>query len=114
MNDEKREAAIEREMQAEDASDLFDTPDYIKKAFRAGLERGFDAGLAAASQWKVIETDGLPEAKGYYFITYGWKDDVCEAYFGECFLTCGNFEKITTVKAWMPLPAPFTKGETEE
>jgi len=82
------------------------------------------AGLAAASQWKVIETDGLPDVGMRRWITF---EDAWD--FGRVKVSSAGYDAKTgwyfwhsgklvegNVLAWQDyeIPAPFTKGETEE
>jgi len=107
MNNEKREAAREkavRQYYEEPASIAGD-----KYPFCVGYDTGYADGLAAASQWKVIETDGLPEEGTFLFlIRRKQPNDIVPKIM--------NVKEIwpgTQPAAYMPIP-PFTKGETEE
>ena len=85
---------------------------------------GFDAGYAAANQWQVIETDGLPEEDGNYLTTYlGYNplsDDVdgppctCEfGWFKDEWIYDDGFPARVKVIAWRPLPEPYQPTEGE-
>jgi|GEM_PF-5020456 len=139
MNDEKREAANPDNLVAiglfDETRKLFEETgypdpgdwDYFIEGYNGGFDRGYDAGLAAASQWKVIETDGLPEESCGCFLT------VRGLATGNVFSGEGYFAKQFGSDGWMgidnkplagkveviayivkQIPTPFTKGETEE
>lgn len=67
---------------------------------------------AAATRWHPI-ADGLPTEEGMYLLTAG--GDVWQAVFEDDeFRHPDDYNCLMkNVTAWMPLPAPFTEGETK-
>lgn len=141
-----REAAIEAicNLEEEASDELFGTPEPIRNAFRAGVEQGFDAGYAAASQdraWVPVETlPTIPSGKVGVpvWITYreGEKWFVFQGYYSDTDATGFSWWAGTTplgtnrygdvsptktgeVIAWKycePKPSPYvpTKGVNDD
>lgn len=72
MKDEAREEAVIRICEAEGAAadELFGTPPLIRNAFRAGVEQGYDAAVAAERERIIAELRAEDAAfkKGAYAV----------------------------------------------
>ncbi len=58
------------------------------------------------SSWIPV-SKGLPEKKGYYLTSTVFNEVYCDFWNG------GRFARTEEILAWMPLPKPYTKEDSE-